>query len=521
MRLPPSLPSLTEEQRQRIQERLSETVDRLRAQDVLPRSVSEETVRFGWPLSAPSVSDPGVHGISSFVDHDPSFPGSLLDYSCGGRTYDLESGYNHQGTDFFLWPFSWLLMDGGEVHVVSVAAGVIIGKDDGNFDRSCSLGGDWNAVYVRNDDGTTAWYGHLKRGSLTTKAVGTRVAEGEFLGRVGSSGSSIGPHLHLEFYEAESLRDAYGGACNAANGNTSYWKSQRSYYDSTINKLAVHHSPPVFPACPGIESPNISNRLSPGQRAHFAVYFRDQRAVDTTRYTISRPNGSVFASWTHSPTVDFYAASYWYWTLTLPTSVPEGIWTFDARHKGLSTTKTFAVGDPPAPPGTGDCPHGTFSISETGKVCTQRAYFCSKNSNCFNTGGGADLAERIDATEPLEPGDLVEIDPQTPGRYRLARGPGTGLAVGVVTSMPAIMLGDRPQGPAADSRPVLALMGRVPVKATTESGPIRVGDLLVSSSVPGAVMRCDRLEDCDGRLVGKALQALEQDGGTIEMLLMR
>ncbi len=63
-------------------------------------------------------------------------------------------------------------------------------------------------------------------------------------------------------------------------------------------------------------------------------------------------------------------------------------------------------------------------------------------------------------------------------------------------------------------------MGRVPVKATTENGPIRIGDLLMSSSTPGAVMRCPRADDCSG-LVGKALEALDESNGKIEMLLMR
>ena len=65
------------------------------------------------------------------------------------------------------------------------------------------------------------------------------------------------------------------------------------------------------------------------------------------------------------------------------------------------------------------------------------------------------------------------------------------------------------------------LMGRFPGKATTENGPIRVGDLLVSSSTPGAVMLCGKSNDCAGTLVGKALEALEHGDGMIEMLLMR
>ena len=165
------------------------------------------------------------------------------------------------------------------------------------------------------------------------------------------------------------------------------------------------------------------------------------------------------------------------------------------------------------------CPNATFSASATGNVCSRRRYF--SGTGRFNAGSGADLAEGIDASEALEPGDLVEIDPQAPGRYRKARGPNTELAVGVVTSMPAITLANQPGAVDDDPRPLLALMGRVPVKATTENGPIRVGDLLVSSSVPGAVMRCAEPDGCGGTLVGKALEVLERGDGTIEMLLMR
>ena len=159
------------------------------------------------------------------------------------------------------------------------------------------------------------------------------------------------------------------------------------------------------------------------------------------------------------------------------------------------------------------------SVSSDGSAWSRRAYFSA--SGGFNTGRGADLAERIDTTEPLEAGDLVEIDPQAPGLYRKTRGPDSGLAIGVVASVPAIRLSNRPPGAEKDRRPLLSLMGRVPVKATTENGPIRIGDLLVSSSTSGSVMRCALPDDCDGKLVGKALEALQGGDGVIEMLLMR
>ncbi|MCS7198074.1 MAG: hypothetical protein NZ930_05290 [Candidatus Bipolaricaulota bacterium] len=68
---------------------------------------------------------------------------------------------------------------------------------------------------------------------------------------------------------------------------------------------------------------------------------------------------------------------------------------------------------------------------------------------------------------------------------------------------------------------MLALLGRVPVKATTENGPIRPGDLLTSSSKPGYAMRCASSYVCEGALLGKALEALNVGEGVILMLLTR
>src|SRR5690348_15673025 len=49
-----------------------------------------------WPLQPASGFAPfGYYGTGYFVDHDPRFPNLLQDYTCGERTYDLDSGYNH------------------------------------------------------------------------------------------------------------------------------------------------------------------------------------------------------------------------------------------------------------------------------------------------------------------------------------------------------------------------------------------------------------------------------------------
>lgn len=53
-------------------------------------------------------------------------------------------------------------------------------------------------VRVKQDDGTTAVYGHVND-ILTT--VGKRVNAGETIATVGNRGNSTGPHLHLEIWD--------------------------------------------------------------------------------------------------------------------------------------------------------------------------------------------------------------------------------------------------------------------------------------------------------------------------------
>ncbi|MFB6272843.1 MAG: S8 family serine peptidase [Salinibacter sp.] len=175
----------------------------------------------------------------------------------------------------------------------------------------------------------------------------------------------------------------------------------------------------------------------------------------------------------------------------------------------------------------------------------------------FNSGG-ADLAERIRVSEPVEPGDVVAIDPQASERYRKTRQAHSELAAGVVASDPGVVLGanattspspvldlslptwisstvtisssvnftltglvPRLDAQPLSTQPVMALMGQVPVKATTANGPIEPGDLLVSASKPGYAMRCDTMTACEGAIVGKALEALDEDQGTIRMLVIQ
>ena len=227
---PEHVPHLTEVERSNIKRRLGVNIENLRREGKLGSVVRGLSPSFNWPVRAAAhVNDYGVDAITNYVDQNPAAP--LLDYYCGARTYN-----GHQGLDVITWPFPWIKMDNDEVEVIAAAPGQIVSKDDGNFDRNCSFNsGSWNAVYVEHGDGSTAWYGHLKNGSLTAKNVGDSVALGEHLGVVGSSGNSTVAHLHLEVYDDQwNLIDPYQGTCNSLNA-TSWWANQPGYYEPQVN----------------------------------------------------------------------------------------------------------------------------------------------------------------------------------------------------------------------------------------------------------------------------------------------
>lgn len=339
---------ISEEHRKQIEITLKENIQQLQLQGLIDTaSVSSASLlsNFQWPLrQADGFNYNSYYGISNYVDHNSNYPDAITDYNCGDRSYDLESGYNHQGIDIFTWPFGWDMMDDDQVEVVSIAAGTIIGKDDGNFDKNCSFttAADWNAVYVRHADGTVAWYGHLKNGSLTSKSVGASVIAGEYLGVIGSSGRSSGPHLHLEIHASNNaLLDPYSGTCNNLNGN-SLWANQKPYYEPTLNVLLTHNDVPSDNGCYPDES-NKSNNFTADDVVYFAAYYHDYLANQLTDFKIYQPNNTLWRDWSHSNTHTHFAAAYWYWYFTLPNNPQNGQWRFEATYQGQTLTHYFNV----------------------------------------------------------------------------------------------------------------------------------------------------------------------------------
>ncbi len=131
---------------------------------------------------------------------------------------------------------------------------------------------------------------------------------------------------------------------------------------------------------------------------------------------------------------------------------------------GQDTAWIDDIDFPPA--GASDPTAAVFLVKGDGTVQSDRAYFCGLAQSCFNAGVGADLAERIDVSEPVEPGDVIEIDPTQPRRYRRAREPLSPRVVGVVATAPAVTLANSP----AELRALIARVSASDVQRLREAG---------------------------------------------------
>lgn len=133
--------------------------------------------------------------------------------------------------------------------------------------------------------------------------------------------------------------------------------------------------------------------------------------------------------------------------------------------------------------------------------------------------GAADFAEMIAVDETLDqyqPGDVLVISLESDRRVDLSEEAYSTLVAGVYSENPGFIGSSHSMDEPDDEIP-MAVVGIVPVKVSTENGPIHRGDLLVTSSTPGHAMRAD--DPKPGTILGKALGELESGTGVIEVLV--
>ena len=169
------------------------------------------------------------------VDHDPVEYEGAQDLIC--TAYDgrpFPACYDgHDGSDFLL-DGGFERMDAGSASILAAAAGVVVLVEDGHYDRchgTLSDGNDCdgfpmasNTVVIEHPGGFKTRYLHMMSGAMEV-VEGEQVTCGTPLGRVGSSGNSSTPHLHLELEDAEGNPiDPYAGEFSQPE---TWWREQK------------------------------------------------------------------------------------------------------------------------------------------------------------------------------------------------------------------------------------------------------------------------------------------------------
>ncbi|CAG1003956.1 hypothetical protein PHYC_03104 [Phycisphaerales bacterium] len=122
---------------------------------------------------------------------------------------------------------------------------------------------------------------------------------------------------------------------------------------------------------------------------------------------------------------------------------------------------------------------------------------------------GADLAEKFPVSEETRPGLVMEIDPQNPGKLRVASGEYNRRVAGVVSGANGLPAGTiMGHLPGSQDSPAIALSGRVWVFCDATGAAIDAGDLLTTSSRPGHAMKVLDYPRAQGAAIGKAMTAL-------------
>lgn len=255
-------------------------------------------------------------------------------------------------------------------------------------------------------------------------------------------------------------------------------------------------------------------------------------------------------------TNSYFTATGAYASIALSNNGTSGMANFDATNSSNSGTVLFA-----RTVGTG--PAGFFVINNSSSTSTSLtattngvgqalladhtgssgsiALFRSSTTNVaridktgkgfFNGGtqtGGADVAEMFDvegAKSTYEPGDVLVISENADRTVEKSSEPNSTRIAGVYATKPGVVLTERDIEASLDDLVPMGVVGVIPTKVCDENGPIKRGDLLVTSSLKGHAMKAIPTEIngiliySTGAILGKALENFDGQLGLIKVLV--
>lgn len=245
----------------------------------------------GWPVDC-ALGETCF--IQNYFDHD-SGP-AMQDFTCGPLTYD-----GHDGTDIRLPTLAW--MEAG-VNIHPVAPGRVKGMRDGMPDiakddpaapalngRDCG-----NGMVIDHGGGWETQYCHMKFGSVTVK-TGDQVGRKTVLGKIGLSGNTVFPHLHLAVRrngeEVDPFTPDAPGTCGALpDPATDLWLDDVSYDGFGFLDAGVTDAAPDFAAVKDGLPPRLEFAPDTPALVLWAFFFGGRQG-DVLTLRLDGPDGPV------------------------------------------------------------------------------------------------------------------------------------------------------------------------------------------------------------------------------------
>lgn len=236
--------------------------------------------------------------IQNFVDHDTS--PTARDFTCAPHSYD-----GHDGTDIRLRDLA--AMRAG-VAVKAVADGIVAGTRNNVNDasirdasapdvagRECG-----NGVRITHADGYVTQSCHLMKGSINVR-TGQAVKAGDIIGKIGLSGQTEFPHLHLGVWKDNIKIDPFTGRavnspCNTSltATSTSLWAKPVAYQPTALLNDGFSTSAPDAKAMRDTPTP-LASITADAPALLYWVDVMNLRDGDVLTLTLTAPDGSVFA----------------------------------------------------------------------------------------------------------------------------------------------------------------------------------------------------------------------------------
>lgn len=161
---------------------------------------------------------------------------------------------NHKAIDI-------VASDRRETNIIALESGTVttvINNVKGTNHKSQGLDTYGNYVKIKQDNGKTALYAHMKYGSIKVNK-GQYIEKGTVIGTIGETGNAYGKHLHLEIQTSNNIKENPIISLNTQVDNPSVSEKQTKNIPTSQNSNQNNNNTKHTPKTKEIIEQNISS----------------------------------------------------------------------------------------------------------------------------------------------------------------------------------------------------------------------------------------------------------------------